>query len=145
MFRIFVPQLKINNMKYRISENKWISFTQSIAGIVFILAFLIGSIFTFSTGNFLGVGIILISLLISTILILICSALSTLKQRTSVYLIEITDRMNECKSIEEYVKLQREFYDEVIEDGIIRLPFPQSIKKILNELETIIKTLEKHK
>jgi membrane-bound ClpP family serine protease len=132
-------------MKYRISENKWISFTQSIAGIVFILAFLIGSIFTFSTGNPLGVGIILISLLISTILILICSALSTLKQRTSVYLIEITDRMNECKSIEEYVKLQREFYDEVIEDGIIRLPFPQSIKKILNELETIIKTLEKHK
>jgi uncharacterized membrane protein (DUF485 family) len=145
MFRIFVPQLKINNMKYRISEDKRISFTQSIAVIFLILAFFIGSIFTFATGNPLGIGIILLSLLITTILILICSSLSTLKQRTSVYLIEITDRMNECKSIEEYVKLQREFYDEVIEDGIIRLPFPQSIKKILNELETIIKTLEKHK
>jgi hypothetical protein len=132
-------------MKYRIEEDNNIVIAQSISIALFFTGVIVAIILTFLREDYWGIGIFFFTLPIVVIINLICDSVSTLKKRTRIYLDEIRDKIDSCKSIEEYIDLYQKFYGEVTENNIIRLPYPVSIKQILNELKTIIETLEKHK
>ena len=145
-------QKKINNMKYKVVENKTANIIGNIGLIIFLSAFLVagvsvvvGILYNREVVAF-GVGYFLLSLPITLVFIMVASSFSTRDEDTRIFLNEIRKELKLAKSIPDLTIVRDKLIKESIDkNNMIRISFPSSVKELIKEIDYKIEILEINK
>lgn len=126
----------------KFKENR-IAKVLGVLTVVFAISFFIGT----ATGpifkSVINLWICLISLILAILFDISEKIFSDKTKYTSKFIQYINDKIQNAKTLDEYIEIRKEFISLAVEDNQFCLSYPRNLNQILNNLNVIINSLKK--
>lgn len=126
----------------KFKEKKYVNILQIvglICGLITVFSVPIGCFFE----SIICVWLFLIGLPLTGLCLFLHEMLETRRKYTSDFITYINNKVQNAKTLDEYIEIRKEFINLAVENGIFCLAYPKDLNKMLGNLNVIIDSLKK--